>query len=58
MMYGKDALEDKKLKNELMKMMMEGSHGRATNHLSKEDAEKMTIKWLDEETGEWTYREL
>lgn len=49
---GRDSLEDKKLKKELMKMMME-DHLRETHKFLPEDmAEKLTFRWMDDEGNE------
>lgn len=55
-LYGKDSLEDMKLKRELMKMMLEDHMSQGRAHLSKEDAEEMTIRWMDDTGKESTER--
>ena len=54
MLYGKDTLEDLKLKQELMKMMMEDHLHKTYEPLSKEEAEELTFRWMDDEQNEWT----
>lgn len=51
---GRDALEDKKLKTELMKMMMEEHLREVHKHLPKEDAEEMVFQWHTSDGEEWT----
>lgn len=46
--YGKEALEDLKLKKELMKMMSEAHLQEVKQHLPKEEAERVVISWLEE----------
>ena len=55
-LYGKESLEDMKLKRELMKMMLEDHMAQGRAHLSKEDAEEMTTRWMDDTGKEWTTR--
>ena len=55
-LYGKENLEDMKLKRELMKMMLEDHMAQGRAHLSKEDAEEMTIRFMDDTGKEWTER--
>ena len=52
-LHGKESLEDMKLKRELMKMMLEDHMAQGRAHLSKEDAEEMTIRWMDDTGKEW-----
>ena len=47
---GRDALEDKKLKAELMKMLAEDHLRQTHQYLSKKDQEELASRWL--ESGE------
>ena len=48
MLQGRGHLDDLKLKKELMKMMLEAHLQEARSHMPKDEAEEMTIRWLDE----------
>jgi len=47
---GRDALEDKKLRAELMKMLAEEHFLKTHQYLSKKDQEELAARWL--ESGE------
>ena len=47
---GREALEDKKLRAELMKMLAEEHLRKTHQYLSKEDQEELASRWL--ESGE------
>ena len=55
-LYGKESLEDLKLKRELQKMMMQDHFAQVRTELSKEDAEEMTIRFMDDTGKEWIER--
>ena len=55
---GRDALEDRKLKAELMKMMMQDHLRQVHAHLPKEELEELHFQWTSSEGEEGEFRGL